>query len=176
MCFFVFLIRVSEPASLCSPSLPRLPARHGRGVRGSAREIFHELPDAYRNGDGKHCEDGDYYVFCKNRLARVFRAQRLAATLKLMAGLEPATSSLPKKSSKDKGYSSPQHIPFISFKNYNILCFFFSEILLAVNDFCLLTAIYSQSPFRTVLQRLLSPSTCPLLPVSHRSPDFDTRQ
>ena len=52
MCFFVFLIRVSEPASLCSPRLPRLPARHGRGVRGSAREIFHELPDAYRNGDG----------------------------------------------------------------------------------------------------------------------------
>ena len=49
MCFFVFLIRVSEPASLCSPRLPRLPARHGRGVR---RDAFHELPDAYRNGDG----------------------------------------------------------------------------------------------------------------------------
>ena len=145
MCFFVFLIRVSEPAPLRSPRLPRLPARHGRGVRGSAREIFHELPDAYRNGDGKHCEDGDYYVFCKNRLACVFRAQRPAATLELMAGLEPATSSLPRYNPKQKGHCPPQYTPYKSPKHHNILCFFFPQISLAVSPFPSLTAKYSQS-------------------------------
>ncbi len=162
MCFFVFLICVSEPASLCSPSLSRLPARHGRGVRGSAREIFHELPDAYRNGDGKHCEDGDYYVFCKNRLACVFRAQRLAATLELMAGLEPATSSLPRYNPKQKGHCPPQYTPFKSPKHHNILCFFFPEISLAVNPFTNLTAKYSQSRFHAVFPRFFPPFKLPV--------------
>ena len=153
MCFFVFLIRVSEPASLCSPRLPRLPARHGRGVRGSAREIFHELPDAYRNGDGKHCEDGDYYVFCKNRLARVFRAQRLAATLEQMAGLEPATSSLPRYNPK----CPPQNTPSKSPKHHNILYFFSLRISLAVSPFPNLTAKYSQYRFHTVFPRISPP-------------------
>ena len=162
MCFFVFLIRVSEPASLCSPSLPRLPARHGRGVRGSAREIFHELPDAYRNGDGKHCEDGDYYVFCKNRLARVFRAQRLAATLELMAGLEPATSSLPRYNPKQKGHCPPQYTPSKSPKHHNILCFFFPRISLAVSPFPNLTAKYSQYRFHAVFPRIFPPFKLPV--------------
>lgn len=82
--------------------------------------------------------------------------------LNLLAGFKPATSSLPKKSSKEKGYSSPQHIPFISFKNYNILCFFFSEILLAVNDFCLLTAKYSQYRFHAVFPRFFPPFELPV--------------
>ena len=106
---------------------------------------FHELPDAYRNGDGKHCEDGDYYVFCKNLLARVFRAQRLAATLELMVGLEPATSSLPRYTPKQKGHCPPQYTPSKSPKHHNILCFFFPQISLAVSPFPDLTAKYSQS-------------------------------
>ena len=169
MCFFVFLIRVSEPASLRSPRLPRLPARHGRGVRGSAREIFHELPDAYRNGDGEHCEDGDYYVFCKNRLARVFRAQRLAAMLELVAGLEPATSSLPRYNPEQKGHCPPQHTPSDSLINHNILCFFFPQISLAVSHFSNLTAKYSQYRFQAVFPRFFPPSELPVSALLLRS-------
>ena len=154
---FCFSHSCFEPASLCSPRLPRLPARHGRGVRGSAREIFHELPDAYRNGDGKHCEDGDYYVFCKNLLARVFRAQRLAATLELMVGLEPATSSLPRYNPKQKGHCPPQNTPSKSLIHHNILCFFFPQISLAVSHFPNLTAKYSQYRFHTVFPRISPP-------------------
>ena len=105
---------------------------------------------------------GIIMYFARIALPAFFVRSAFAATLKLMAGLEPATSSLPRYNPKQKGHYPPQHTPSKSPKHHNILCFFFPKISLAVSRFPDLTAKYSQSRLHAVFPRLFPPFELPV--------------
>ena len=101
-------------------------------------------------------------VFAALRVSRKKTRPRVRSCLELMAGLEPATPSLPRYNPKQKGHCPPQNTPSKSPKHHNILRFFFPRISLAVSPFPDLTAKYSQSRFHAVFPRFFPPFKLPV--------------